>query len=126
MPIVLWIFSALMWIYRVFSLYAFWGLISFVASFVVRFVLSILGFLSKRILITLIIIPIIVASVVAILLLIKTSAESLAVVSPPHFNQAMSMIIPSNFHTVLNIVFGTEVALWVWRWQMKFIEMYIK
>lgn len=97
---------------------------SFLAGLVVLAITALLGFLSNRLVVTFIVIPAIALVTISLFAVVKISISSLTYALPPHFNQAMSMVIPSNFHLCLNIIVATEIAVWVWRWVVKFIEMY--
>jgi hypothetical protein len=99
---------------------------SLIGSFFARMVMGLIGFVSKRLLITFVVLPAMVLVTSTIFFAIKASIFSLVLTLPPNFNQAMSMVIPSNFHLCINIIVATETAVWVWRWVVKFIEMYAK
>lgn len=70
----------------------------------------------------------IISAVSALTILLFASIKGLMagiiVIAPPSFNQAMSLIIPSNLPICFSAIVSAHVVRWVWIWQVHFIEMY--
>lgn len=70
------------------------------------------------------IIAAVVTLTVGLFAFIKSLMFGIAVVAPPQFAQAMSMIIPNNLPLCFSAIVSAHVVRWVWIWQVHFIEMY--
>jgi hypothetical protein len=57
-------------------------------------------------------------------LAIKSLLLGIAIVAPPEFGHAMSLIIPNNLPLCFSAIVSAHVVRWVWIWQVHFIEMY--
>lgn len=66
----------------------------------------------------------VVTLTVGLFVAIKTLLFSIAIISPPEFGQAMSLIIPNNLPICMSAIVSANVVRWVWIWQVHFIEMY--
>jgi enoyl-CoA hydratase/carnithine racemase len=66
----------------------------------------------------------VVSLTVALFASIKILIAGIAVVAPPEFVQAMSLIIPDNLPLCFTSIVSARVVRWVWIWQVHFIELY--
>lgn len=61
---------------------------------------------------------------IGMIALLKTLIASIALVAPPMFIQAMSLIVPDNAPICLAVLVSAHTIKWVWLWQVRFIEYY--
>lgn len=66
----------------------------------------------------------VVSLTVGLFITVKTLITGIAVVAPPQFTQAMSLIIPDNLPLCISAIVSANIVRWVWIWQVHFIEMY--
>lgn len=66
----------------------------------------------------------VVSLTVGLFAVIKTLMVGIAIIAPPMFIQAMSLIIPSNLPVCFSAIVSAHIVRWVWIWQVHFIEMY--
>ena len=66
----------------------------------------------------------VVSLTVGVFLAIKSLLLGIAIVAPPEFGHAMSLIMPSNLPLCVSAIVSAHVVRWVWIWQVHFIEMY--
>jgi hypothetical protein len=55
---------------------------------------------------------------------IKALILSIALVAPPLFTQAMSLVVPDNAPICVSALISAHTIRWVWQWQVRFIEYY--
>lgn len=66
----------------------------------------------------------VVSLTVGVFVAIKSMLLGIAVVAPPEFGQAMSLIMPNNLPLCMSAIVSAHVVRWVWIWQVHFIEFY--
>ena len=64
----------------------------------------------------------IVGLTVVLLSVFHSIVYGLSVITPPYFNNAMSLIVPSNLLPCVTAIMSAKVVRWVWEWQVFFIQ----
>lgn len=99
-------------------------LVAFLSSLFAQIVAFFTQWFSVRTAMQLGIISIVSGLTVLLFASIKALMAGIVVIAPPSFNQAMSLIIPSNLPICFSALVSAHIVRWVWIWQVHFIEMY--
>lgn len=70
------------------------------------------------------IITAVVSLTVGVFVFVKGLILGIAVVAPPEFGHAMSLIMPNNLPLCFSSIVSARIVRWVWIWQVHYIEMY--
>lgn len=66
----------------------------------------------------------IAALTIGMITTIKGLISSLALVAPPFYVQAVSLVVPDNAPACISALVAAHTIKWVWLWQVRFIEYY--
>lgn len=89
----------------------FGGLVQWLAKYVTR-----------RVAIVAAVIVLLFGMITAFFAAINAAVASISVLTPPGFNQAMSMVMPDNVPGLISILISARILRWVYEWNVKIIQ----
>ena len=98
-------------------------ILSFLGTFFANLISFFAKFFTKRIAIALAVITALIALTVSFIAAIELLLAGVVAVSPPELSIGIGLLLPSNFSACLGAIISAEVLAWIYRWNIKLVQL---
>ncbi len=93
---------------------------------IVALIVGIMEFMARRIVRRLAVIALVVSGLAGFLIVFVNVVDGLigqlSAITPPHFDMAVSMVVPANLVLCVTLLITGRIARWVYEWNAKIIQ----